>query len=191
MVTDDIVLDPHYGADIALWIYSPIAKKWVQADDATFPRHLRLDETDPNFLRAIYWLNIGAFIFLKGINPNEESVLSPIVLPDYFCKKHGIIQDDLKEAVGNGNLAVIALSEGARNFSNESFLERKQQAVKAAQAKVDEAKIKPVSTDDVIALLKEGWQPITITTEARLKVIKRKYTLEYSDDRSQVRINGK
>lgn len=188
MVTDSIELDPNYGAYVDFWVYAPLSKKWVQSTDPAFPLGIRYDATDKKFLKAIKWLNIGAMMFLKGVNPNEMAILSPVVLPEYFCKEQSIIQDSLKDAVASGSLAVIALSEGTRTFSNEAFLERKQRSVDLAKEKVKQTQVKAVTTDDVIALLKEGWQQVAITTPARLKFIAKKHEIEYNDDQSSMRI---
>lgn len=191
MMKDDVRDDPNYDQMIDLWIYLPASKRWEQIKDPTFSSSVLFNVNNGHFIQSLRWLNVGAMFFCEGIDPNEESLLSPICFPAEFLKKHGVSQDNLFEATQKGNLAVIEYSESFRNINDEALIARKQKAVEDAKKAVEDSKPKVVTTDQIIELMKQDWQDIALVTEMRLKIISRKYQVDRDGNKVRIIDNGK
>lgn len=188
-VSDCIQDDPHYGSIVVFWIYSCQKDQWIILSDPTYPQgSYVLREDNSSFLKALYWLNLGALLFPLGINPNESKPLAPICLPDSFLNPLGIFQDNLYEAIKTGTQAVINTSLNARTIKHEATLERKEIRIGKIKQQIEQVKPKVLTTQDVIDLMKKDWVDLNVITKPRLGIIQKKYNVIVEEDKAKIQL---
>lgn len=171
---------PNYGEIVKLWIYSPVQKKWINMiGEGWVSIPFNVDHS--LFMTQLRWLNVGAFFFPSDIDPNEQNPISPIILFEDFLQSHGIVQEFLDQD-GRMNLDRAMIRDFGMHHKIDALQQQYQQIQQEKQASKS-----PV--DLAVAKLKEGFQPKQNFTQRVLsKVESSGYTLEVSEDGSQIRI---
>lgn len=166
---------PNYGELLRLWIYSPVKSEWIQLESYGW-RSVIFDVSDQGFLSLIYWLNVGAFFFPDGVDPNVDKPVQPIILFDDFLESKGVAQAFL-DSDGVFDLDQATL----RQFKQSSKIEALEKKVKQLQD------VPKTPVDLAIQLLKQGYQKKSRFLPRILAEIEKKgYTIERLDEEIRI-----
>lgn len=182
-INEDIKYEEYYGKAITLWIFSPMRKEWIKVDDLEPGfNFVPYDVNNRYFMKALSWLNVGAFWFPADVNPNYEKVLAPIYLPPEWLQQYGIVQENLSEK------SALDAFMASRSATDHNHIDRAKAKVAEAQKAVQQAAKTPL--EKAIDELSIDWQNKSNYPPILLDILKKKGYNVIQNDQNQIKIHN-